>query len=77
MSCTDCGQDTLGPGTCSDCCRNRIDNYPTLKSVLDKISIYVRLLQDGDPDNENPKKILDSIEKDLQPYEELKKDFGE
>ncbi len=35
--------------------------------ILGKIEIYVRLLQDGDPENEKPKEILDYIEKEIQP----------
>lgn len=36
--------------------------------VIDKVEsvlIYIRMLQDGDPENENPKKILDYIENEL------------
>jgi len=35
--------------------------------ILGKIEIYVRLLQDGDPENEKPEEILDYIEKEIQP----------
>lgn len=40
------------------------------QKILGKISIYVRILQEGDPENENPKKILDTIEKELEPFEQ-------
>ena len=33
--------------------------------VLERISIYVRILQDGDPENENPQKILDYIDNEI------------
>ena len=36
--------------------------------AIDKVEgvlIYIRMLQDGDPENENPKKILDYIESEL------------
>ena len=33
---------------------------------LGKIGIYVRILQEGDPENENPKKILDYIDEILE-----------
>ncbi len=35
--------------------------------ILGKIEIYVRLLQDGDPENEKPKEILDFVEKEIRP----------
>jgi hypothetical protein len=36
-----------------------------LQDKVDKIKVYVRLLQEGDPENENPKKILDFIDQVL------------
>lgn len=33
---------------------------------VEQIEAYVRLLQDGDPENENPKKILDQIDEILE-----------
>lgn len=32
---------------------------------VESILVYIRILQDGDPENENPKKILDWIESEL------------
>lgn len=40
MTCIDCGQDTLGPGVCSDCCRNRIDDYPRLKEIVRQLKLW-------------------------------------
>lgn len=61
MTCQDCGCDTLTDGVCIKCSEKRFYDYPNLKSKLQKIESYVNLLQDGDPENENPKKILDTI----------------
>jgi hypothetical protein len=33
-----------------------------IKSKVNRVLNYTRILQEGDPDNENPKKILDYIE---------------
>lgn len=46
----------------------RYDHDKKKEKALDKIEtiqVYVRMLQDGDPENENPKKILDYIEKEV------------
>ena len=37
-----------------------------LQDEIGKIKAYIRILQDGDPENENPKKILDTIEHMLE-----------
>jgi hypothetical protein len=39
---------------------NERDKY---KNQLEQVQAYCRLLQEGDPENENPKKILDEIDK--------------
>jgi hypothetical protein len=41
-----------------------------MKNKAEIISIYVRMLQDGDPENENPKEILDYIEQVLSKEED-------
>lgn len=47
--------------------RQRIIESEKAIEVLGKIEIYVRMLQDGDPENEKPFEILDYIEKEVQP----------
>lgn len=37
-----------------------------MSQKLDSIESYVRILQDGDPENENPKKILDYIDEIME-----------
>jgi len=41
------------------------EKVPRYNDRLGKIQAYCRILQDGDPENENPKEILDKIEKIL------------
>ena len=65
MTCHDCGEDTLFDGVCIDCSDRRFNEHPVLKDRLEKIGSYVLMLQEGDPDNEDPKKILDQIEEYL------------
>lgn len=46
MTCTDCGQDTLGPGVCIDCSNDRFDDYPRLKAIVANIDKQIEIYQE-------------------------------
>lgn len=66
MTCTDCGVDTLSPGICIDCYRKRVDDYPRLKKIVERLQDYTSF--ECNPSYDwSAKKVYDDLNRILDP----------